>query len=720
MLPTVNVRCVVYDQQGKPVKGATVSAKLSALEINTGYIFPEQITGITDETGQVILAVWPNELGAVASHYTFKISNPDTCKTEIINAVIPNHACDLHLVADTPPFIGKTAAQISLAEITAAAAIASSSASAIVAQVAGVNASVSAVNTAAATVHADSLSAATSANIATTKAAEITTAVASTATNAATAATKANDATAAAALAVTKASEALASQVSATASVTSTTTKATEAAASATAALASKTDATLAATSAATSKDAATVSAATASTKATEASTSATSAASSATTATTKAASATTSAANAATSATNAAASVVTANTKAGDAAASQVAAATSAATATTKASEAATAAVSANTAKDTATIAANTAVASKDAAGVSATTATTQANIAITKAGEAQTSAIAAAEAAASAVATVGGSSVTSVNGRVGAVVLAQSDVGLGNVNNTSDANKPVSTAQATAISGCAPLAHVGSGGAVHTTASTTVAGFLSASDKTKLDGIAVGATVAPVSSVAGRTGVIALTKADVGLGNVENTTDANKPVSTAQATAIALKINTAAKDTSDGIPGLTQFKLNMRNAANTFTSWFTNSATAARTWVLPDKDGTVAMLSDIQDTSVSILASEALTDGDLCNLWDNAGVINVRKADATIAGKEAHHFVLGDTAALALASVCLGVQDTRRTGLTPGKQYLSTVPGKTQSVPPTGSGQIVQVVGVATSSTSLSFQPQLPITLA
>ena len=41
----------------------------------------------------------------------------------------------------------------------------------------------------------------------------------------------------------------------------------------------------------------------------------------------------------------------------------------------------------------------------------------------------------------------------VTSVAGRVGAVVLTKGDVGLGNVDNTSDANKPVSTATQTAL---------------------------------------------------------------------------------------------------------------------------------------------------------------------------------------------------------------------------------------------------------------------------
>ena len=43
------------------------------------------------------------------------------------------------------------------------------------------------------------------------------------------------------------------------------------------------------------------------------------------------------------------------------------------------------------------------------------------------------------------------------------------------------------------------------------------------------------------PVTSVAGRTGAVTLSKGDVGLSNVDNTSDTAKPVSTAQAAAIA-----------------------------------------------------------------------------------------------------------------------------------------------------------------------------------
>lgn len=48
-------------------------------------------------------------------------------------------------------------------------------------------------------------------------------------------------------------------------------------------------------------------------------------------------------------------------------------------------------------------------------------------------------------------------------------------------------------------------------------------------------------------VTSVAGRVGAVVLTKTDVGLANVDNTSDVNKPVSTAQATADALNLKIA-----------------------------------------------------------------------------------------------------------------------------------------------------------------------------
>ena len=64
---------------------------------------------------------------------------------------------------------------------------------------------------------------------------------------------------------------------------------------------------------------------------------------------------------------------------------------------------------------------------------------------------------------------------------------------------------------------------------------------------EKSKLAGIAAGAQVNAVVSVAGKTGAVTLAKADVGLSNVDNTSDVGKPISTATQTALTDKANVA-----------------------------------------------------------------------------------------------------------------------------------------------------------------------------
>jgi len=49
----------------------------------------------------------------------------------------------------------------------------------------------------------------------------------------------------------------------------------------------------------------------------------------------------------------------------------------------------------------------------------------------------------------------------------------------------------------------------------------------------------------IGPVTSVAGKTGAVSLSKSNVGLGNVNNTSDAAKPVSTAVQAALNAKAN-------------------------------------------------------------------------------------------------------------------------------------------------------------------------------
>jgi hypothetical protein len=92
----------------------------------------------------------------------------------------------------------------------------------------------------------------------------------------------------------------------------------------------------------------------------------------------------------------------------------------------------------------------------------------------------------------------------------------------------------------------------------------------------------------------------------------------------------ALALK-QTIAKDTSGGYAGLTLFKINFKNVANTFTSFFTNSNTAARTYTFQNRDGTILDSTDLgtintslgtkQDSNLNLtsLASLSLSADDL-----------------------------------------------------------------------------------------------------
>lgn len=63
----------------------------------------------------------------------------------------------------------------------------------------------------------------------------------------------------------------------------------------------------------------------------------------------------------------------------------------------------------------------------------------------------------------------------------------------------------------------------------------------------------------------------------------------------------ALNLKQDTSGKDTTGGYVGLTLFKINFKNVANTITSFFTNSNTVARTYTFQNRDGTIADNTDL-----------------------------------------------------------------------------------------------------------------------
>ena len=108
------------------------------------------------------------------------------------------------------------------------------------------------------------------------------------------------------------------------------------------------------------------------------------------------------------------------------------------------------------------------------------------------------------------------------------------------------------------------------------------------------------------------------------------------------------------------------------------------------------------------------SIVSSESLVAGDFVNVWNDTGTIKVRKADATAAGKEADGFILAGVTSPAAALVYFEGTNTGLSALTLGaRYYLNTVAGGVvATTPPSASGNVVQYVGRAISTTEITFE--------
>ena len=138
----------------------------------------------------------------------------------------------------------------------------------------------------------------------------------------------------------------------------------------------------------------------------------------------------------------------------------------------------------------------------------------------------------------------------------------LTKASVGLGNVDNTSDADKTISTATQTALNGKANTLHThaiadvtglqgdldSKANSSHTHAIADVTGLQSALDA-KENSIASGTTS---QYWRGDKTWQTLNKAAVGLSNVDNTSDADKPVSSATQTALNAKQDTLVSGTN------------------------------------------------------------------------------------------------------------------------------------------------------------------------
>lgn len=206
----------------------------------------------------------------------------------------------------------------------------------------------------------------------------------------------------------------------------------------------------------------------------------------------------------------------------------------------------------------------------------------------------------------------------VLSVNGQTGAVTIT--DITGNAATVTTNANltgEVTSTGNSTTVSNSAVIAKV-------LTAFSAASGVVSASDsilsaiqklvgnlalkltanaaitaatKTKItydaNGLVTAGADATTADIADSTDKRYITDAQqIVLGNTSGTNTGDQDINGKQ--------DVSAKDANNGYVGLTLFKINFKNAANTITSFFTNSNTAARTYAYQDRDYTVAGLDD------------------------------------------------------------------------------------------------------------------------
>jgi len=139
--------------------------------------------------------------------------------------------------------------------------------------------------------------------------------------------------------------------------------------------------------------------------------------------------------------------------------------------------------------------------------------------------------------------------------------------------------------------------------------------------------------------------------------------------------ASASATYQTLANKDATGGYAGLTLFKINFKNALNTFTSFFTNANTASRTYTFQDRDGTIADNTDLAlkaplispsftTPSLGVASATSLNTGSTLN-----GTIFAKSTTALTLASTAHAETVGNESsgvngAIGLYSTGIGLQ--------------------------------------------------------
>lgn len=219
----------------------------------------------------------------------------------------------------------------------------------------------------------------------------------------------------------------------------------------------------------------------------------------------------------------------------------------------------------------------------------------------------------------------------------------------------------------------------------------------------------IADGSLEAVKVSIANLKIAFALAKADVGLSNVDNTSDANKPVSTAQQTALNLKANLASPTFTGTVSGITKAMVGLSNVDNTADSAKPIS-TATQTALNAKQDILVSgtNIKTVNGTSILGSGNIAIAGGGVTDhtLLTNIGTNTHAQIDTHIANTSNPHSVTK-------AQVGLSNVDNTSDANKPVSTAQATANGVVQSFAiqrsnHTGTQAAATITGLATVATS------------
>jgi hypothetical protein len=164
------------------------------------------------------------------------------------------------------------------------------------------------------------------------------------------------------------------------------------------------------------------------------------------------------------------------------------------------------------------------------------------------------------------------------------------------------------------------------------------------------KLDSSTASSTYAPIANPTFTGTVGGITKSMVGLANVDNTTDANKPVSTATQTVLNLKAPLASPTFTGTVSGITKSMVGLENVDNTSDA---NKPVSTATQTALDAKSNILVTTNAQSSNYTIDSADAgkliemssggtltITDSSLFPVGFTCDVLQTGSSQVTIAG--------------------------------------------------------------------------------